>query len=352
MIIKNFSPYKIVKAAVDQLKDNERRVICGRFGIDENRKTLSAIGNELKLSRDRIRQIEKDALRKLAAIIVEKDNDYVAAIIDSFEKEGGISVHEKIANKFLDEKSLRKLDRELDVIISRHGLDRKTIDEVFDKSVLHVLEKLISDGYIEILDFPISTGKEGNVFRGVTVEKKYVAVKIYRTSNATFKHISKYIIGDPRFASIHCSGRDIIYSWTKKEFKNLKRLEEINVRAPKPIIYTKNILIMQYIGSKYKPAPLLKDSLLKNPKQVFDELIDFVTKMYKKANMVHADLSAYNILMYKNKPYLIDLGQSVLLEHPNAQEFLKRDISNLVTYFKKYNIKADENDILKKITSK
>ena len=88
------------------------------------------------------------------------------------------------------------------------------------------------------------------------------------------------------------------------------------------------------------------------PKQVFDELIDFVTRMYKKAYMVHADLSAYNILMYKNKPYLIDLGQSVLLEHPNAQEFLKRDISNLVTYFKKYNIKADENDILKKITSK
>jgi RIO kinase 1 len=253
------------------------------------------------------------------------------------------------SDKFLDEKSLRKLDRELNVIISRDGLDRKTIDEVFDKSVLHTLEKLISDRCIEILDFPISTGKEGNVFRGITADKKFVAVKIYRTSNATFKHISNYIIGDPRFISMHNSRRDIIYSWTKKEYKNLKRLEEVGVRAPKPIIYMKNILIMQYIGSTISPAPLLKNVPLKNPRQVFDELINFISKMYKKAKIVHADLSAFNILMYRNKPYIIDLGQGVLLEHPNALEFLKRDIQNIVTYFRKYNIKADENKIFEKL---
>ena len=85
------------------------------------------------------------------------------------------------SDKFLDDKSLRKLDRELDVLINREGLDRKTIDEVFDKSVLHTLEKLISDKYIEILDFPISTGKEGNVFRAITPKKQFVAVKIFRT---------------------------------------------------------------------------------------------------------------------------------------------------------------------------
>jgi RIO kinase 1 len=65
--------------------------------------------------------------------------------------------------------------------------------------------------------------------------------------------------------------------------------------------------------------------------------------------MVHADLSAFNILMYRNKPYIIDLGQGVLLEHPNALEFLKRDIQNIVTYFRKYNIKADENKIFEKL---
>jgi RIO kinase 1 len=256
------------------------------------------------------------------------------------------------SEEFLDKKSLKRLDKEINLIINKEGLDRKTQREVFDKSVLHTLEKLISDKYIEIIDFPISTGKEGNIFRGITENKKFVAVKIYRTSTSTFKHITDYIIGDPRFSSIHSNKRDIIYTWTKKEYKNLQRLQEAGVRAPKPIFSVKNILIMQYIGEKNKPAPMLKDVKLKNPQFVFDTIIDYISKMYKKGSMVHADLSAYNVLIHRNKPYIIDLGQAVLLEHPNSHEFLKRDIHNLVTYFKRYGIKADENNLYKMITNK
>ena len=123
------------------------------------------------------------------------------------------------SDKFLDKKKLKKLDKELQFLISRVGVDRKTQDEVFDKSTLHSLEKLISDKVIDILDFPISTGKEGNIFRGITPDKKLVAVKIYRISTSTFKHISKYILGDPRFISVHKTRRDIMYAWTKKELK-------------------------------------------------------------------------------------------------------------------------------------
>ena len=111
------------------------------------------------------------------------------------------------SDRFLDEKWMKKLDSKLQLLIDRVGVDRKTLDEVFDKPTLHSLEKLISDGVIDILDFPISTGKEGNVFRGMTPDKNYVAVKIYRVSTLTFKHISNYIIGDPRFKSIHKNRR-------------------------------------------------------------------------------------------------------------------------------------------------
>ncbi len=256
------------------------------------------------------------------------------------------------SEKFLDKKSLKRLDRELQSLISRDGFDRKTEDEVFDKSTLHTLEKLISDGVIGILDFPISTGKEGNVFRGVTPKKKFVAVKIYRTSTSTFKHISDYILGDPRFKSIKRTRRAIVHAWTKKEFKNLERLNKAGVRAPKPIISIDNVLVMEYIGDAERAAPLLKDVTMKNPKEIFDTLIDFMSKMYKKAELVHGDISAYNVLMYENQPYLIDLGQGVLVEHPNALEFLKRDINNLVSYFKKFNITADENEIFRNIIKK
>lgn len=256
------------------------------------------------------------------------------------------------SDDFLDDKRLKKLDKKLQSLISRIGLDRKTQDEVFDKSTLSVLEKLISNRIIDILDFPISTGKEGNVFLAVTPNKKKVAVKIFRTNTSTFKHISEYIFGDPRFESLHKSRRDIVYAWTKKEFKNLELLQKVGVRAPKPIIFKKNVLVMSYIGDSTKPAPMLKDVKLKNPEQIFETIIDFISKMYKKAKLVHGDVSAFNILMFRNKPYLIDVGQGVLLDHPNSHEFLKRDITNIVSYFRKYGIKADAEKIYNNIIKK
>ena len=256
------------------------------------------------------------------------------------------------SDRFLDKKCLRKLDKKLQALIDRVGVDRKTLDEVFDKSTLLSLEKLISGRVIDILDFPISTGKEGNVFRGVAPDKNYVAVKIYRTSTSTFKHISNYIIGDPRFKSIHKNRRDIIYAWTKKEFKNLERLYEAGVKAPKPITKINNVLVMEYIGDSERAAPMLRDVKLENPENIFLTLIDFISRMYKKANLVHSDMSAFNVLIHKDQPYLIDLGQGVLLEHPQAHEFLKRDINNVIQFFKKYGIKADKTEIYKDITKK
>ena len=96
----------------------------------------------------------------------------------------------------------------------------------------------------------------------------------------------------------------------------------------------------------------MKDVILKNPQQVYETLIEYISKMYKKAELVHGDFSAFNILIYRKKPYLIDLGQGVLIEHHNSIEYLKRDIHNIVSFFKKYKIKADEEKIFKEITKK
>ena len=252
----------------------------------------------------------------------------------------------------LSDKWLKKLDRQTQDLASRIGVDRKTLDEVFDKPTLLRIGKLISNNVIDHFDFPISTGKEAIVFRAVTKNGEFVAIKIYRTSNLAFKHIAKYIEGDPRFNLINKSRRGVIFEWAKKEYKNLERLKKANVQVPHPIKKMDNILIMQYIGDPERPAPLLKDSLLDNPKKIFDTILHFISLMYNDAGIVHADLSPYNILMYQNKPYIIDVGQGVLLEHPQAYEFLKRDIHNIVHYFRKFDIKADEKEIFNRITKK
>jgi RIO kinase 1 len=255
------------------------------------------------------------------------------------------------SDELLNDKWLKKLDRQSQTILDRVVFNRKTFGEVFDKQTLLLLGKLISDKIIDQVDFPISTGKEANIFRGTTPEKTFVAIKIFRTATMTFKHIASYIEGDPRFKYGYKNRRDIIDEWARKEYRNLDLLQQAKVRAPAPIKCVHNILIMDYIGDATKSAPMLKDISLRNPQKVFDEIMMFIERMYKK-QVVHADLSAFNILMFRNKPYIIDVGQGVLLDHPSSLEFLKRDIHNIIHYFKKYGIESNERLIFEKLTKK
>jgi RIO kinase 1 len=56
--------------------------------------------------------------------------------------------------------------------------------------------------------------------------------------------------------------------------------------------------------------------------------------------------------MHNQKPYIIDVGQSVLDEHPLSQEFLQRDIHNIIAYFTRLGIKDDKNKVYEKITQR
>ena len=68
--------------------------------------------------------------------------------------------------------------------------------------------------------------------------------------------------------------------------------------------------------------------------------------LYNRAGLVHADLSEFNILYDEGEPVIIDMGQSVTLDHPMARKFLERDIANVAHYFKKkYTRLGSEEEI-------
>ena len=57
---------KQIQAALSTLTEREERIVQMRFGIGETRDhTLEEVGQDFDLSRERIRQIEDKALRKL-----------------------------------------------------------------------------------------------------------------------------------------------------------------------------------------------------------------------------------------------------------------------------------------------
>jgi RNA polymerase primary sigma factor len=55
-----------IKTMLAQLTDKERRVLQFRFGLEDGRaRTLEEVGKEFNVTRERIRQIESKAIRKL-----------------------------------------------------------------------------------------------------------------------------------------------------------------------------------------------------------------------------------------------------------------------------------------------
>ena len=222
----------------------------------------------------------------------------------------------------------------------------KTWGNVFDEFTFRTLFKLASQGYFERLESPISVGKESNVFSAIKGDDK-VIVKIYRLEACDFNNMYNYIKYDPRYVNLKKQRRKIIFAWVQREFRNLMKAREAGVNVPKPLGFLNNVLCLEYIGDKM-PAPKLKDLIPKIKRKFFDNIIDNVQKLYK-SKLVHADLSQFNILNYKEEPVLIDFSQCTFLQNPRAEEFLQRDVRNIYNFFKKIGLEVNKEKILKRI---
>ncbi|MBW2991420.1 serine protein kinase RIO [Candidatus Woesearchaeota archaeon] len=221
----------------------------------------------------------------------------------------------------------------------------KVYKNVFDSATILNILKLNSQGHFDGLESPIALGKEANVFTALK-GKQRIIVKIYRVENCNFNKMYSYIAPDPRFSGMKKRRRLVIFSWVQREYRNLLKAREA-IRVPTPIAIKDNVLLMEFIGRK-EPAPLLKDAPPKNPKKFFEKIIKNVKALYK-AGLVHADLSKFNILNFEQEPVFIDFSQATVLKHPEAKDFLKRDIRNIVRYFEKQGLKLDEEEVYNKV---
>jgi RIO kinase 1 len=217
---------------------------------------------------------------------------------------------------------------------------------VFDEFTLRTLFKLGSEGHFLDLESPIAIGKESNVFTAKTKEGKII-VKIYRLESCDFNRMYDYIKGDPRYTGLKKQRRKIIFAWTQREFRNLMKAREKEVRCPTPLDFKNNVLLLEFIGDE-AAAPKLKDSYPDKPEEFFEDIIKNYNRLYK-AGLVHADLSAFNILNFREKPYFIDFSQCTSVDDSRADEYLERDIRNVCNFFKKNGMKFDEKEAKKKI---
>jgi RIO kinase 1 len=244
-------------------------------------------------------------------------------------------VREKLSHQ---EKTVERRDKMLDHDFSS---ERATLEEVFDQATRMVIYSFLKSGVLDEVHGVVSTGKEARVYWGKNKEKKEIAVKIYLTSSAEFrKGMFKYIDGDYRFKGVKHDTRSLIFAWAQKEFRNLDQASRAKVRVPTPIGVKNNVLLMEFIGKNGVNAPSLKEQTPANPDKIYALLLTNVTRLYRKADLVHGDLSEYNIMIWKRKPVIFDVSQAVPTSHPIAEELLRRDLGNLNRFFSRLGVKV------------
>jgi RIO kinase 1 len=265
-------------------------------------------------------------------------------------------IEEKVTTR--QQKIMDRVDRRLyrheheNRFLLKRSEDYRVFDDVFNMPTLMVINDLINHDVLGYIKGPLASGKESKVYLALDKERQhFLSVKIYLTVSAEFRKRLQYIAGDPRFSATNKGSRNLISSWAKKEFKNLRTAHENGVSVPAPYKVRQNVLVMEFIGNDTGiPCPTLLNcsSVISED---YIEIIEQLSKLYQKAKLVHADLSEYNIFKCANgRIILFDFGSSVNIKQPNSGKFLKRDILNINRFFRKRGVKVlDEDSAISKI---
>jgi RIO kinase 2 len=210
------------------------------------------------------------------------------------------------------------------------------------------INSLVKDDVIDAFGKPLGVGKESDVYDALTPDEKQVALKFHRIGRTSFKKTKlkrNYTVKYSYTPDWHQQSRIS----AKKEYVALKVLYPKGVAVPEPIKLNRHVLVMSMIqGAEVYHFPELSD-----PEAILDEILDNVKMAYNEANMIHGDLSPYNIILQPNMHVLIiDWPQNVPTSHPNAEELLERDIHNVLKFFKrKHGLDKELEDAVAYVTN-
>ncbi len=211
-----------------------------------------------------------------------------------------------------------------------YGLTTRGLDLL----ALHVLGGLVD---IRRVAKRFDVGKEADIHICYTGDGTPYIVKVFRLGRTSFKKVRSVRPGYYTSAggwlllNIKAAG---------KEYEILQRLWNAGVSVPKPIAKAYHMILMEYV-----PGKELHKVQLASPKDVFIEIVREILKAYYTAGIVHADLSEYNVLVDERnfEVWLIDWPQWLDVDHIEAQDYLRKDIEQIIRFFnRKYRIPMNE----------
>ncbi len=141
--------------------------------------------------------------------------------------------------------------------------------------------------------------------------------------------------------------------WLETEFDALGRLWEAGCAVPYPVQKLGIELMMEYLGDEDEAAPRLINAVVGRSKadrgDLFDQLRQSL-RLMAEVGLVHGDLSPYNLLVWEDRLYVIDLPQAVdpILE-PEGLGLLERDVRNLCKWFGSKGVATDADAVFREL---
>lgn len=213
-------------------------------------------------------------------------------------------------------------------------------------------DELIKYGAISDLVAEVNSGKEASIYVA-HLNGAPLIVKMFRLQLTSHNKAKRRRVGNPQTRAT---------SFASAEYTKLSLAYLANIRVPTPALKVNNIILMSFIGENWIPAKQLRNVILEEPVEVFDEIVEQLKIMYQKAHLIHGDFSEYNILFHDSKPYIIDFPQAIdmrLLSNRSEAGYkknlpiLKKDIDTICKYFEKeYYLETEYEEIYHYVAGK
>ncbi|WP_121741279.1 serine/threonine-protein kinase RIO2 [Natronorubrum halophilum] len=224
-----------------------------------------------------------------------------------------------------------EVDYRLERCLKRGLVEKKTIQYEgytlqFEGYDILALRALVEQDTISEFGSPLGVGKESDVYE--VRSYKPLALKYHREGYTNFREVHKE--RDYTSDNDHVSW---MYTARKAAEREHEILEELypDVSVPRPIGQNRHAIVMEKMDGVELSQTKLEDEQVLG---VLDLLVSEVARAYENG-YVHADMSEYNVFVSEEGVKIFDWPQAVPTGHENAAEFLRRDLTNLVGYFRR-----------------
>ncbi|MXV62005.1 serine/threonine protein phosphatase [Natronorubrum sp. JWXQ-INN-674] len=224
-----------------------------------------------------------------------------------------------------------EVDYRLERCLKRGLVEKKTIQYEgytlqFEGYDILALRALVEQDTISEFGSPLGVGKESDVYE--VRSYKPLALKYHREGYTNFREVHK--------ERDYTSDNDHV-SWMYTARKAAERehgiLEELypDVSVPRPIGQNRHAIVMEKMDGVELSQTRLEDEQILG---VLDLLVSEIARAYEHG-YVHADMSEYNVFVSEDGIKIFDWPQAVPTDHENASEFLRRDLTNIIGYFRR-----------------